>query len=196
MKKRFLLGASILLATMSLVACGGSNDEKVPDDGHVAGSAGLVYTLSEDEDHYIFTSIGTNTDATVTVGNWYNNLPVTEMGEASLGDGDTLKTLIVSEGITTLAFRACRSFSVEKVVLPNGIEELPMGTFVRCDKLETIVLGKGLKKFNEGAAFATTSIKTINFRGTEAEWNAIEITNEADQAAIAAATVNFNYTAE
>ena len=188
MKLKFLLSAGILLASVSaLASCGGTKDN------HVAGSEGLVYTLSDDEDHYIFSSIGTCTDATVTVGNWYNNLPVTEFGEAPLGDGTTLKKLIVSEGITKLAFRACRSFSVENVVLPNGIAELPMGTFVRCDKLTEITLGTGLTKFNEGGALASTAIKKINFRGSEEEWKKIEITNEGDLAIIAAAQVVYNF---
>lgn len=179
--------AAAALASIALFSCNG---------GHVNGTAGLTYTLSDDSSYYTLTDVTGVSDATITVGNWHEGKPVTTIGEAALKAADaTLKTLVVSEGITTLSFRWCRNTGVQKVTLPNGIAELPTGSFIRAISLTEVTFGTGLTKFNDGALttdIGVCGIKTINFRGTEAQWKAISVGTE-DSGYLAKITVNYNF---
>lgn len=152
------------------------DDPTKPDpEGHVLGTEGLEYTLSDDETYYTLTSIGTCTEENIVVGNWHEGLPVTEIGEAALkSDTVNVKSIIVSEGITTLGFRALRNSTVEFISLPNGIETLTKATFILDKALKSVVIGKGVKTI-EDDVFMEISLPDIYFRGTREEWQSIDI---------------------
>ncbi|MDE6260539.1 MAG: leucine-rich repeat domain-containing protein [Oscillospiraceae bacterium] len=202
-RKVTLLLALVMLTTMFAFAGCSSNPSGGNQDKHIEGSAGLEYTLSEDGTYYIWSSIGTCTDKDVVVGNWHEGLPVKEIvasldrpeGPAGYKDWD-IETLTISDGITTLNFGACSIESVKRVVFPDGIEEIAQCSLSFCINIEEVVFGKGLKTIavdvfrkNEG------SLKTIYFRGTEEEWNQIEI-DQTGNDCIQGATIVFNYTGD
>lgn len=146
------------------------------EDGHVLGSEGLEYTLSDDETYYILTGIGTCTDTVVTVGNWHEGLPVKEIGEAALStDKVTIDTIIVSEGITTLGFRGLRSRTAKHVYLPDGIKTLTKATFILDKNLESIVIGKGLETIEDDVFMEASPAVEIYFRGSREEFAKVNI---------------------
>ena len=85
------------------------------------------------------------------------------------------------------AFHTCRS--LKKLVIGSGITVLKSGVFGYCDNLEEIYIPSSVKQI-EGAYLSgdtilyghafhnCTSLKIINYAGTEEEWNQIDIDNE------------------
>lgn len=189
MKKKLLLLAAALLFTAcdakpstsnSTSQSGGetstSTSTSTVDDGHIEGSKGLQYTLSDDETYYILTGLGSCKDDELIVGNWYNGKPVTEIGEAALSTGEGEwgpKTIRVSEGITTISFRGLRSRTVEYVYLPDSVTELAKATFILDKSLKAVVLPATLTKINDDA-FMECPVQDIYFKGTSTQWDNID----------------------
>ncbi|MCH5147994.1 MAG: leucine-rich repeat domain-containing protein [Clostridiales bacterium] len=84
------------------------------------------------------------------------------------------------------AFHTCRS--LKKVVVGSGITVLKSGVFGYCDNLEEVYIPSSVTKIEEayfsggsilyGHAFHNcTSLKIINYAGTEEEWAQIQIEN-------------------
>lgn len=189
MKKKLLLLAAALLftacdakpsASNSTSQGGGetstSTSTSTVDDGHIEGSKGLQYTLSDDETYYILTGLGSCKDDELIVGNWYNGKPVTEIGEAALSTNEGEwgpKTIRVSEGITTISFRGLRSRTVEYVYLPDSVTELAKATFILDKSLKAVVLPATLTKINDDA-FMECPVQDIYFKGTSTQWDNID----------------------
>lgn len=189
MKKKLLLLAAALLftacdakpSTSNSTSQGGgeistSTSTSTVDDGHIEGSKGLQYTLSDDETYYILTGLGSCKDDELIVGNWYNGKPVTEIGEAALSTGEGEwgpKTIRVSEGITTISFRGLRSRTVEYVYLPDSVTELAKATFILDKSLKAVVLPATLTKINDDA-FMECPVQDIYFKGTSTQWDNID----------------------
>lgn len=84
------------------------------------------------------------------------------------------------------AFHTCRS--LKKVVIGSGITVLKSGVFGYCDGLEEVCIPSSVTKI-EGAYFSggsflyghtfhnCTSLKTVNYAGTQEEWAQIQIEN-------------------
>lgn len=210
-KKLLLLAASLLLVT----GCG----EKIPsdteshpssetpgsqlpsstpaEDGHIEGSKGLAYTLSDDETYYVLTGIGTCKDNELIVGNWYNGKPVTEIGEAALSTAEGEwgpKIIRVSEGISTLGFRGLRSRTVEYVYLPDSITILTKASFILDKSLKAVVLPATLTKI-EDDAFMECPIQDIYFKGSREQWDKVEKSLNNNKT-LAKAAFHYNYDGE
>lgn len=183
------LSAIVMLALFA--GCGG---EKEPE--HVEGSAGLEYSLSEDGTYYIFVNRGTCTDTDVVIGNWYNGKPVKEVAsqasnvEYSQGAWE-VNSITVSEGITAFSFGSLWATEAAKIILPDNVEELPQALMLGNGNLKEVVIGKGLKSVGPDV-FENMTLDTIYFRGSEAEWDEIEI-NPVGNDPFFEAKIVFNY---
>lgn len=133
MKKLLTVLLSLVTATacaLGFTACNGNASSGGNDsDGKVEGSAGLEYTLSEDETYYCLTGVGTCTDTEITIGNYYNGKPIKQIGKYAytkieeieeianselieFGDNDwdslcifadsNVKSITIAEGITAI----------------------------------------------------------------------------------------------
>ena len=103
---------------------------------------------------------------------------------------------------------------ITSVVLPDTVEEIVPGSFYDCTNLETIDLG-GATKIGDTAfggcsklttitmdadvttievnAFATDTIKNVNFEGTIAQWNAILASMASGNSVLESTTVVYCY---
>ena len=170
--------AVMLVSSFGLTGCGVSKTEKIE------GSAGLVYELSEDGTYYIMTDGTACTEENVVIGNWHEEngkgLPVKAVGEWAFThhDGNTIgaKTLTVSEGITQYGEGGLSDMPLlEKVTLPDGAESIGAATFLLNFGLKEVIIGKGLKKIDVDCFEKVSEDITIYFRGSEEEWNNVEI---------------------
>ena len=183
------LSAIVMLGLFA--GCGG---EKEP--AHVEGSAGLEYSLSEDGTYYVFVNRGACTDTDVVIGNWYNGKPVKEVAsqasniEYSQGAWE-VNSITVSEGITAFSFGSLWGTEATKIILPENVEELPQAMMLGNGNLKEVVIGKGLKSVGPDV-FENMTLDTIYFRGSEAEWNEIEI-NPVGNDPFSEAKIVFNY---
>ena len=179
-----LLVAVMLLSVFT--ACGSKKIE---------GSEGLEYTLSDDGKYYVWTGIGTCTDSEIVIGNWHNDRPVTACGEIPNMPAEGITKITVSNGITTLAFGSLCSKSVKKIVICDGIEVLPKAVMLMTPEMTEVVLGKGIKTIELDAFMRAVKLETVYFRGSEKEWNEIDIDEKGNEYLLNAKIV-FNYKGE
>ena len=174
-----------------------SSNSSLPqeDDGHIVGSKGLAYTLTDDETSYILTGLGTCKEENVVVGNYYKGKPVTTIAGAALSpeEGATggPKSIIVSQGITTIEFRGLRCMTAEYIYLPESITTLSKAMFIRDSKLKTVVLPSGLTSIEDDAFMECKSIKDVYFRGSEAEWSNVKVSAVNND--LTKATIHYDY---
>ena len=103
---------------------------------------------------------------------------------------ENLENVVIPDSVTSLgnAFLSCTS--LKSVVIGSGIASLAQGTFDGCKAIETLTLPVELTtigKYN----FDSGSVKTVNYRGTQAQFNAMSISTNTD---LTSATKNYNYT--
>ncbi len=117
---------------------------------------------------------------------------------------DKIKKVIISEGITDISeglFSRC--INLVEVLLPNSLITIGTTAFANCTSLKSIIIPSSIKYISEGTfygcsalisviipdtikyidiwAFVDTSLETVHFLGTEADWNNIsfdEIENQ------------------
>ncbi len=187
LKKWIALSLAVLTLACLFAGCAGGNET-----AHVEGSAGLEYQLSEDGKYYIYMGMGTCKDTNVVIGNWHEGKPVKEIVTKS-ASVEGVKTVTVSEGITTLNHGSLSgNKTVEKYVMPNGIESYSTTAFIFCPELKEIVIGTGLKEILKDCFGSDEKLTTVYFRGTEAEWKAINIDPTGNEFLLNA-TIVYNY---
>ena len=77
------------------------------------------------------------------------------------------------------AFSECRK--LEKIVLPDSVEEIGDRAFIGCESLAEIIMGSAVKDIGENA-FATgyyaadNKTTTINYKGSREQWSKINVT--------------------
>ena len=142
-------------------------------------------------------------DETVTIPTTYNGEQVKEVGVWAFWDNKDLKHVIIPEGITVInenCFMGCENLetaelpshvdffgdqlfsdcsSLKRCVVPDGVTELDYRQFSDCTSLEEVVLPSGMTLIGEAAFVHCYNLKTIYFRGSEADWKAIEISSNA-----------------
>jgi len=178
--------ALALLFTMT--AC--SPSAKEPE--HVEGSANLTYELSEDGTYYIMTDASTCGEADIVVGNWHDGKPVKAIGDMAFKFAEGLHSIKVAEGVVTYGECWVDNGTVKRVECPDGVESLGVAAFLICFELDEIVIGKGLKRIEVDTFEKVNENLTIYFRGTEEEWNAVEVPEQGN-ALLNSCKMVFNY---
>jgi len=85
-----------------------------------------------------------------------------------------LTNVIIPDGIAeieTWAFKFCRAESVE---ISDSVKEIDGESFMCCKSLSRVVFGSGVEKIHTFAFRGCTSLKTVEFRGTIEQWEAVE----------------------
>ena len=82
-----------------------------------------------------------------------------------------LTSITISNSVKNIeSFAFSTNTSLTSIEIPEGITTLANDTFIGCSNLTSIILPKSLKSLGNGV-FSSTGITTINYRGTEEEWN-------------------------
>ena len=92
--------------------------------------------------------------------------------------------------IENLAFAFC--YSLSKVKIEHGVSTIGNGAFLCCDNLESITIPKSVTKIESRAFSSCTSLKIVYYTGTQAEWEAIDISYEENES-LANAVIIYNY---
>ncbi|MBQ1233545.1 MAG: leucine-rich repeat protein, partial [Clostridia bacterium] len=92
------------------------------------------------------------------------------------------KTVKVPDGITEIAEDAFgqnwqfRNKKVQTIELPDSVEIISPQAFGGCSNLKEIYIGNNVRSIGAMAFHGCIGLQTIYFRGTQAEWDAIEKT--------------------
>ena len=127
----------------------------------------LYFYLSDN--HYTVLLSNSNYSGDVYIPSTYEGYPVTEIGSFSYAS--KLQSIIIPEGVTTIdssAFSGCSSLAV--IILPSTLTSVGASAFQSCNFLTHVL-----------------------FRGTQSQWNSVNIFNSQNDSLINA-TKHYTYT--
>ncbi len=84
-----------------------------------------------------------------------------------------LRGLILSDSLETIGIGAFGYNNFEEIVIPDNVKTIADGGFEYCSDFKTITLSASLT-FIGASAFAGTVLKTVNYKGTQAQWEALK----------------------
>ena len=90
------------------------------------------------------------------------------------------------------AFSSC--YSLTSIVIPDSVTSIGSSAFNGCDNLTSIVIPDSVTSIGDYAFYDCDSLETVYYRGSEEEWNEIEI--GADNDDLLNAEIVFNYKGE
>lgn len=126
-----------------------------PDDKPVVseGTKGLEYSLNSDGKGYSVNGIGTAKGTVIVIPAEYNGLPVTEIRNNALQYNETITSVVIPEGVSTIG----------------------SGAFRGCSALESIVIAKSVTSIGSSAFRDCTSLTTVYYAGSATDWEAVSV---------------------
>ena len=120
---------------------------------------------------------------------------VTSIGEGAFVGCSSLTDVNIPDSVTSIgnsAFEFCSNLT--SVIIPNGITSIDNTVFYYCSSLASVTIPAGVTSIGKSAFYGCNKLKTVNYKGTQAQWNAITIADYNDS--LKNATINYNYTGE
>ena len=142
------------------------------------------------------TSIGDNAFygcyrlTSVTIGD-----SVTSIGERAFRFCDSLTSITIPDSVTSIgreAFLSCDSLT--SITIGDGVTSIGYEAFYWCDSLTSVTIGDSVTSIGDEAFYNCDSLETVYYRGSEAEWNEIEIGSSNGN--LLNAEIVFNYKGE
>lgn len=121
-----------------------------------------VFEYEENDDGTIRISEYNGTDETITIPAEIDGKSVKSIGGRAFNLCNTVKHLIIQEGITDIrsnAFRECEN--LETVSFPSTLKTIDYGAFFLCDKLSNVNLPDGLISIGDYAFAWCSSIEKL-----------------------------------
>lgn len=120
---------------------------------------------------YAFEHCGSITSVTIPDG-------VTVIGEAAFENCSALTSVTIPDDVTFIGCYAFSGTSLTSVILPDGISSVEEGVFYSCKSLTSVTVPDSVTSIDYYAFGDCAELKTINFKGTKAQWNAVKKYNK------------------
>lgn len=101
----------------------------------------------------------------------------------------------IPNSVTTIgdfAFYACTKLT--QITIPSNVTTIEHGAFYCCYSLKSITIPTSVTNIEHVAFLTFSGLITVNYTGTEEQWNQINIVGNNDN--LINATINYNYTGE
>ncbi len=126
------------------------------------GTAGLKYTLSDDETYYVCSGIGTAKTTDIVIKSLHAGLVVKEIASEAFYDCDTLTSVVIPDTVTSIGYRAFGSCSaLENVVIGKGMTAIGWAVFTGCMSLKNVVIPDSVKLIGDSAFANCTSLTGV-----------------------------------
>ena len=80
------------------------------------------------------------------------------------------------------------------ITIPDGVTSIGYKAFRKCTALASITIPDSVTSIGEAAFAECSALTTVNYCGSEEQWQAIEV--GTDNSCLTGATINYNYTEE
>ena len=100
---------------------------------------------------------------------------VTSIGEWVFQDCSSLTSVVIGESVTRIGYRAFSGCSsLTSVEIPDSVTSIGGYAFYQCSSLTSIEIPDSVTSIESDAFYQCSSLTSITFKGTKAQWNAIE----------------------
>ena len=120
---------------------------------------------------------------------------VISIGDFAFAGCGSLTSIVIPDSVTSIgdgAFAWCSGLT--SITIPDSVTSIGDSAFEWCSGLTSVTMGDNVTSIGDGAFDWCSSLETVYYRGSEEEWNEIEI--GADNDDLLNAEIIFNYTGE
>ena len=147
-----------------------TGDTGITEDGFSWASIKTGITITGyvgDEREVVFPSKINGLDVTAICDNAFNQMN-------KISGSTSITVAVIPDSVTHIgycAFAYC--WSLTSVSIGNGVASIGDSAFHYCDSLTCVTIGNGVTSIGDYAFASCSSFKTINYRGTKEQWEAI-----------------------
>jgi len=107
--------------------------------------------------------------------------PIYKISESSFEKCTTLKEIKLGNGMETIPFSAFASCTaLNRAQIPDSVKIIEENAYEKCSSLLTVVLPSSLTTIENGAFLECNSLKSIFFKGSEEQFDLIDIADGND----------------
>ncbi len=118
----------------------------------VSGTPKPVYEFIINTDGTSYTLSKYNGSAeSVTIPSTYNGLPVTKIGDGSFARNETIRSIAIPNGITTIGNYAFDGVNLGELIIPDSVTGIGSYAFFSCLNLAKLTLGSGVESIGDYA---------------------------------------------
>ena len=140
-------------------------------------------TLTAEQQKEIGTAINIVANKTNYCAFFSLDLSATELTEISeeAFSASNLRGLILPDSLETIGIGSFGMNRFEEIVIPDKVKTIEEGGFEYCLYLTEITLPASLTFIGASAFAGCASLKTVNYKGTQAQWEAIDISTTGNE---------------
>ena len=131
-----------------------------------------------------------NTNAQISL-DLSNTTGLQEIDNEAFSGCYNLTNIILPNSVTTIgdsAFHNC--YNLKSIIIPYSVTSIGDSAFEYCGNLENVTIGSGVTTIGTNAFNECSNLTTINYKGTEEQWNEISIGSNGNEY-LTGATVNY-----
>ena len=120
---------------------------------------------------------------------------VTKLGYAAFMYCEGLEKVTLSKNITefdSYVFKDC--MSLKTLVIPDGVTSIGYYSLSGCTSLESVVIPESVTFISEGAFYDCSALADVYYKGSEEQWNQIDVDYDDNNYRLEEATIHYNYT--
>ena len=82
--------------------------------------------------------------------------------------------IVLPNGMTTISKSGFDDYTnLQTIIIPESVTSIGERAFYYCSNLTSITIPESVTSIGDGAFYGCSRLKTINYTGTEEQWNAI-----------------------